>query len=130
MATPPTDRLSSPAYRAYKILYVGFILAPILAGLDKFFNLLTDWTQYLSPLISNLINAQVFMKIVGVIEVAAGIIIILKPRIGGYIVAFWLWGIIINLLSIPGYLDIALRDFGLSLAALALANLSDEYHPH
>jgi hypothetical protein len=105
---------------------MGFVVAPILAGLDKFTNLLTDWTQYLAPpLVAFLpVGAQGFMYIVGVIEIVAGLVVLFKPRFGGYLVAAWLAGIILNLLLIPGYFDLALRDLGLLLGALALARLS------
>jgi hypothetical protein len=116
-----------PSFKAYRVLHVGFVVAPLLAGLDKFFNYMVDWSQYLSPIISNMIAAETFMKIVGVIEILAALLVLFKPKIGGYVVAAWLIGIVINLLSIPGYYDIALRDFGLSLGALAFAFLSEEY---
>jgi len=119
--------VSRPSYKAYKILHVAFVLAPLLAGADKFFDFLVNWPIYLSPLVSNMINAQIFMKAIGVIEIAAAVIVLVKPRYGAFIVAFWLWGIIINLLTIPGFYDIALRDFGLSLGALALGFLAKEY---
>ena len=120
---------SSPAYQAYWILHVGFTVAPILAGLDKFFHLLVNWDQYLPGVVANAspIPAHTLMLIVGVIEVVAGIGVWLKPRIFAYIVAVWLVVIILNLLMIPGYFDIALREFGLFLAALALARLSQQY---
>jgi uncharacterized membrane protein YphA (DoxX/SURF4 family) len=119
--------LTSPAYQAYKILHIGFTVAPILAGLDKFLNLMVDWSQYLAPLIANLIPANVFMTIVGVVEIIAGLLVFFKPRIGAYVVAGWLLAIIINLLLIPGYYDVALRDFGLFLGALALGRLSHTF---
>ncbi len=112
---------------AYQILYFGFIVAPIVAGLDKFFNVLVDWSFYLSPLVSNIIDARLFMNLVGVVEIAAGVLVAVKPRIGAFVVAAWLWGIILNLLTIPGYYDIALRDFGLSLGALALGFLAKDH---
>src|SRR5437867_6569547 len=120
---------SSPAYQAYWILHVGFTVAPILAGLDKFFHLLVNWDQYLPGVVANAspIPPHTLMLIVGVIEIVAGIGVWLKPRIFAYIVAAWLAVIIINLLLIPGYFDIALRDFGLLLGALALARLSQQY---
>jgi hypothetical protein len=120
-----------PAYQAFCILYVGFAALPILAGLDKFFHLLVNWDQYLAPVVIRIlpISAQHFMLAVGVIEIAAGLLVVLRPRIGAYIVALWLWGIIVNLILIPGFFDIALRDFGLSLGALALARLSAEFSP-
>lgn len=120
---------SSPAYQAYRILHFGFTVAPILAGLDKFFHLLVNWDQYLPDTVAKVspIPAHALMLIVGVIEIVAGIGVALKPRIFAYIVAAWLAVIIINLLLIPGYFDVALRDFGLLLAALALARLSQQF---
>jgi len=120
---------SSPAYQAYRILHFGFIVAPIVAGLDKFFHLLTNWDQYLPGVVANLspISAHALMLVVGAIEIVAGIGVALKPRIFAYVVAAWLAVIIINLLLIPGYFDIALRDFGLLLAALALGRLSEQF---
>ncbi len=119
--------MASKDEQAYQILRIGFTVAPILAGLDKFFNLLTNWEQYLAPFIPRMLgmSASTFMMIVGVIEIVAGLVVWFKPRFGGYLVMAWLWGIIINLLLIPGYYDIALRDFGLSLGALALARLAE-----
>jgi hypothetical protein len=125
-AAAPFD---SAARQAFQILYFGFIVAPIVAGLDKFAHLLVNWDQYLAPAIAGLLpmSPHTFMLAVGVVEVVAGIIVAVKPSIGGWIVAAWLWGIIINLLLIPGYFDIALRDFGLSLGALALARLGHHF---
>ena len=121
--------MSSPAYQAYTILLIGFTVAPIIAGLDKFFNVLTNWTQYLSPMANNILGgaSQQFMYLVGVIEIVAGIGVFLKPKIFAYVVAAWLGLIIVNLLMIPGYFDVALRDLGLMLGALALARLSAVY---
>jgi hypothetical protein len=118
-----------PAYQAYLILYVGFVALTILAGLDKFFGLLVNWEQYLAPVVTSLLpfSGHAFMLAVGVVEIAAGLLVAFWPRVGGYVVALWLWGIIVNLLLVPGYYDIALRDFGLSLGALALARLSREF---
>jgi len=118
-----------PAYQAYQILYIGFIVAPSLAGLDKFTHVLTNWGKYLAPVIAGLlpISGHTFMLLVGVVEMAAALLVAFRPRVGGYVVAAWFVGIIINLLLIPGYLDIALRDFGLALGALALARLSEEF---
>jgi len=115
---------------AYLILLVGFLALPIVAGLDKFFHVLVDWPQYLAPVIPRVIglSASIIMMIVGVVEIVAGIIVAFRPKFGGFLVMAWLWGIIINLLLIPGYYDIALRDFGLSLGALALALLSNGFH--
>ncbi|HYO13375.1 MAG TPA: hypothetical protein VE685_09305 [Thermoanaerobaculia bacterium] len=119
------------SHQAYQILHLGFTLAPILAGLDKFFNVLADWDQYLAPIFPRMLglDPETFMMIVGVIEIVAGIVVWVKPRFGGYLVMAWLWGIILNLLLIPGYFDIALRDFGLSLGALALARLAEAEAP-
>src|SRR5689334_13233144 len=118
-----------PAYQAYQILHIGFVVAPIIAGLDKFFHILTNWDMYLAPVIARVspIGGHGFMLAVGVIEMIAGLLVAFKPRIGAYVVAAWLVGIIINLLLIPGFFDIALRDLGLALGALALAQLSKQY---
>ena len=115
-----------PVRQAFWILRLGFTVAPILAGLDKFFHVLVDWDTYLSPTVNNLLggNGHAFMLVAGVIEVVAGIGVFLRPRIFAYVVAAWLLGIIVNLLLIPGYFDIALRDLGLALGALALGRLS------
>jgi hypothetical protein len=118
------------AYRAYQILCVAFFLAPIAAGADKFFNYLTDWEQYLSPLVTRYIPAVDFMRGVGVVEIAAGILVAISPRVGAYVVALWLAGIIINLVSMGTYYDIALRDFGLLLGAVALGELAQYYKTH
>ena len=114
------------AHQAYSILKFGFIVAPIVAGLDKFFNLLVDWTQYLTPLLPAWtgLDPATFMMVVGVVEIIAGIVVTVKPKFGGLLVAAWLWGIIINLVLVPGYYDVALRDLGLSFGALALAALA------
>jgi uncharacterized membrane protein YphA (DoxX/SURF4 family) len=120
---------SSPAYQAYRILHFGFVVAPILAGLDKFLHLLVNWDQYLPGVVANIspIPPHTLMLIVGVIEIVAGIGVAIKPRIFAYVVAAWLAVIVINLLLIPGYFDVALRDFGLFLAALALGALSQQF---
>lgn len=117
------------AYEAYQILHVGFTVAPIVAGLDKFFNLLVNWEQYLPPFVSNLLGGygHEMMLVVGVIEIIAGLGVFFKPKVFAYVVSAWLLLIIVNLLMIPGYYDVALRDFGLALAALALARLSAKF---
>jgi hypothetical protein len=116
----------TPAYQALRILHIGFIVAPTIAGVDKFLEVLTDWDKYLAPSVARLlpISGHSFMLVVGVVEIAAGLLVALRPRIGGYVVALWLGGIIVNLLLHGGYLDIALRDLGLLLGALALARLA------
>lgn len=122
-------RASSPSYQAYQILHLAFVVAPVVAGLDKFFHVLVNWDQYLPPLANTLVggHGHELMLGVGVIEVVAGIGVALKPKIFAYVVAAWLALIIVNLLMIPGYFDVALRDFGLLLGALALARLSHEF---
>jgi uncharacterized membrane protein YphA (DoxX/SURF4 family) len=126
MSTEHTSELRDPTFQAFALLRTVFTVAPILFGLDKFFDILTDWNQYLAPWINDIVpgSATTAMEIVGVIEVAAGILVALAPRIGAYVVALWLLGIIVNLLSLPGYYDVALRDFGLFVAALALGRLA------
>jgi len=125
------ETMRNPAFQGFQILHWGFVIAPILAGLDKFFMKLTDWTQYLwSPLRDIAGTPQRFMFIVGAIEIMAGFLVAFKPKIGGIIVAFWLWGIIVNLLLMQNFYDIALRDFGLSLGALALSRLASQFEHH
>src|SRR6185436_14437127 len=115
----------APARFAFRILRFGFALLPIIAGADKFFDRFVDWEQYLAPAVASRlpVSPHAFMALVGVIEIVAGILVAMRPRLGATIVAFWLWGIIVNLLLTHGYYDVALRDFGLSLGALALARL-------
>lgn len=115
------------SYQAYQLLHFAFTIAPIIAGLDKFFNFLTIWEQYLSVPFNVFGNPVTTMMVVGVIEIIAGIGVWLKPRIFAYLVALWLLAIIINLLILHNFYDIALRDFGLLLGALALGRLSDRY---
>jgi hypothetical protein len=124
-----TADATSPARQAFWILRLGFIAAPILAGLDKFFHVLVDWDKYLPPVVNNLTggHGHQLMLGVGVIEMVAGLGVAVKPRIFSYVVAAWLGLIIVNLLLIPGYYDVALRDFGLLLGALALGRLSALY---
>ena len=111
---------------AFLLLRTVFTIAPIAFGLDKFLGLLTDWDAYLAPWINDLVpgTAHQAMLLVGVVEIAAGIVVLVSPRFGGYLVAAWLFGIIVNLVSMGEYLDIALRDFGLLVGALALARLA------
>jgi hypothetical protein len=122
---------TTPVYQAYQLLHVAFVVAPIVAGADKFFDLLTNWDAYLAPAVARLlpIGAHGFMMIVGVIEIAAGIFVLLKPKIAAYIVCAWILGIIGNLLIAGQFYDIALRDLGLALAALALARLAPIFDP-
>ena len=120
--------LTGGSQQAFRILHFGFTVAPIIAGLDKFASILTDWTQYLAPVFPQMlgVSPETFMLGVGVIEVIAGLLVAVKPRIGGYVVAAWLFGIIVNLLIRGEYFDIALRDLGLMLGALALARLAGD----
>ena len=131
-ATPAfarSDRLAEPGYQAFLLLRVVFAVAPILFGLDKFANVLVDWDQYLAPWINDILpgSASDAMYAVGVIEIAAGVIVAFAPRYGAPLVAAWLGGIIFNLLTYSDYYDIALRDFGLLVGALALWRLSVQY---
>ncbi|HEY4425553.1 MAG TPA: hypothetical protein VGN10_15190 [Pyrinomonadaceae bacterium] len=129
VASRTSESVSSPSYQAFQILRTGFTVAPIVAGLDKFLHLLVNWDQYLPSFVNNLTggHGHQLMLAVGVIEIVAGLGVAFKPRIFAYVVSAWLLLIVANLLMIPGYFDVALRDFGLSLAALALARLSQEY---
>lgn len=116
----------APAQQAFLLLRTVFTIAPILFGLDKFTNILTDWTMYLAPVATSVVpvSAQTFMYGVGVVEIIAGIAVALWPRFGSLLVAAWLLGIIINLLILGSFYDVALRDFGLMVGALALNRLS------
>lgn len=120
-----------PAYGAFLLLRIGFTALPIVFGVDKFTNVLTNWQNYLAPWIVDLapMSAYHAMLVVGVVEIVAGIAVAVKPRYSAYVVAAWLTGIIINLLTYPGFYDVALRDFGLLLAALALGSLAHIYDP-
>ena len=127
-----SDRLAAdPAFQAFWLLRVAFTVAPILFGADKFAHVLVDWDRYLAPrIVAHLPwTAHQAMYVVGVIEIVAGLVVALRPRFGGYLVAAWLAGIIVNLLLIPGFYDIALRDFGLLLGALTLARLATASAP-
>ena len=121
---------SDPAAQAFMLLRIAFTVAPILFGLDKFAEVMIgDWPKYLAPEFNDLIpgSAQDAMYIVGGVEIAAGLVVAIMPRFGGLLVAGWLAGIIVSLLLVGGYADIALRDFGLLLGALTLARLASAY---
>jgi hypothetical protein len=120
-----------PRYQAFALLRLAFTVAPIAFGLDKFFNVMAYWPKYLAPWINDIApgTAQQFMYFVGVTEIIAGVIVALKPRYGAWVVAAWLAGIVLNLLTYSGFYDIALRDFGLMLGALTLARLASVYDP-
>jgi hypothetical protein len=118
---------SDPAAQAFTLMRIVFAVAPILFGIDKFANVLTDdWTRYLSSTFNDILpgTAATGMHIVGVVEIAAGLIVAITPRWGALLVAGWLAGIIVNLLILGGYGDVALRDFGLMAGALALNRLA------
>jgi hypothetical protein len=118
--------LADPTQRAFWLLRIGFTVAPILFGLDKFAHVLVNWDKYLAPEFTDLFNAKAhtLMYAVGVIEIVAGLVVAVRPRFGGYLVAAWLAGIIVNLLMLGDFYDVALRDFGLLIGALALAQLA------
>jgi hypothetical protein len=111
---------------AYKLLYAGFIAAPIIAGIDKFTDKLGNWDKYLSDDVAEKlpVRRHTFMQAVGLIEIAAGLLVAAKPKWGGYVVGAWLGGIVANLSTKPEYRDIALRDIGLALGAIALARMA------
>ena len=135
LQTPPSStiatrrRIDNPAFQAFCLLRVGFTVAPILFGIDKFAHVLVDWDKYLAPRLSDHLpgTPHQVMYVVGIIEIVAGLVVALRPRFGGYLVAAWLLGIIVNLLLIPGFYDVALRDFGLLIAAVALARLATAF---
>jgi hypothetical protein len=124
-----SDRLAQPAYQAFLLLRTVFTVAPILFGLDKFAGVLVDWEIYLAPWINDILpgSAEDAMYAVGAIEIAAGLAVAVAPRFGALLVAGWLGGIIVNLITHSGYYDIALRDFGLLVGALALWRLSVQF---
>jgi uncharacterized membrane protein YphA (DoxX/SURF4 family) len=122
---------TEPAYAAFLLLRVGFAVLPIWMGIDKFANGMTFWPHYLAPWIVRELpfSAQTAMYVVGAIEIVAGLAVALKPRYASYVVTLWLAGIIVNLLSYPGFYDVALRDFGLLVGALSLGQLARAYDP-
>jgi len=123
--------LHDPVTQAFWLLRVVFTVAPILFGLDKFAHVLVDWDVYLAPEFTDLFNteAHTLMYVVGAIEIVAGLVVAIRPREGGYLVAAWLGGIIVNLLLMAQFYDVALRDFGLLVAAVALARLAAAFPP-
>ena len=131
LTRPHTALATDPGRQAFLLLRTVFTVAPIAFGLDKFANLLTDWPGYLAPWIDDLVpgTAQQAMYAVGIIEVVAGVVVAVAPRFGGWLVAAWLGGIIVDLLTVPGFYDVALRDVGLLVAAVALARLAVRYAP-
>jgi hypothetical protein len=126
----PNVLRSDPAAQAFMLLRIAFTVAPILFGLDKFAEvMISDWPKYLAPEFNDIIpgSAQDAMYVVGAVEIVAGLVVFVSPRFGGLLVAAWLGGIIVSLLLVGGYADIALRDFGLLLGALTLARLASAY---
>ena len=124
-------QVDNPVFQAFTLLRVGFTVAPILFGLDKFLNWLVDWPLYLAPQFNDVIpgNAHQAMLAIGAVEIIAGVAVAVRPRFGGYLVVAWLAGIIVNLLVLADHYDVALRDFGLLLAALTLARLAVVFDP-
>jgi hypothetical protein len=127
-STAPTG-LRDARYQAYAMLRLAFTVAPIAFGLDKFLEVMVDWPIYLAPWVNDILpgSGQDVMYLVGGVEIAAGLLVAIAPRYGAYLVAAWLGGIIVNLLTHSGYYDIALRDFGLMIGALSLARLASVY---
>lgn len=132
VATPATTTrvdLKDPIFQAFTLLRIAFTVAPILFGLDKYFHILVNWDVYFAPRLDSIVpgTAHQAMYVVGAVEIIAGLVVALRPKIGSLLVAGWLAGIITNLLLIPGYYDIALRDFGLFLATLTLFRLASAF---
>ena len=122
---PRTD----PARQAYRVLQIAFTVIPIVTGIDQFLNKLADWSMYLAPVATRILplSAANIMRIGGVVEILAGLLVALRPRIGAWVVAVWLWLIVINLLAAASFYDNVLRDLGLSMGAVALARLAAVY---
>lgn len=127
LTTASANQGTSSSQVAYQVLRLGFIVAPILFGLDKFFNLMTDWTEFLPGFVTDSISGTAVMAIVGVVEIAAGIGVWLRPKVFAWVVAGWLALIIVTLAIAGGFWDIALRDFGLLLGAVALGQLARDH---
>ena len=128
-AAEPVPLQRRPTYQAYQLLHLGYAILPIVAGLDKFLHWMTSWEMYLSSSVEKIlpIPAATFMRITGGIEIAAGILVAVAPRVGAWVVAAWLAAITVNLCLPPGYYDIALRDFGLMIGAIALGLMARRY---
>lgn len=126
---PEMVEVHSLSHQAFRILQFAFVVIPLVAGVDKFFDVLTNWDMYLSAVFMKVthFSAHPFMMAVGVVEIIAAVLVAFKPRIGSAVVAAWLGAIIINLLTIPAFFDVALRDLGLCLAAIALFKLSSAF---
>jgi uncharacterized membrane protein YphA (DoxX/SURF4 family) len=130
-AAVSTHDRSDAAYQSFWLLRIAFTVAPIAFGIDKFFNGMVTWEKYLASWYNDIIpgNAYTAMHIIGVVEIVAGVLVFLKPRYGAYVVAAWLAGIVLDLVTYSGYYDVALRDFGLLLAALTLGRLASKFDP-
>lgn len=120
---------ADPRYQAFMLLRIGYTVLPLVMGIDKFFNAMVSWPQYLADWIDNIVpgTAQQLMYVFGGVEICAGLLVALRPRWGAYVVAAWLAGIVVNLLSYGEWYDIAVRDFGLMLGALTLGRLASVY---
>jgi hypothetical protein len=118
-----------PAWQAFQLLHWAFVVLPLTVGADKFFEVLAPWRDYLAPTIPDVVgvSSQQFLHTLGAAEILLGILVAFAPRVGGWLAAGWLWAITLNLLLTAGYADVALRDLGLSLGALALARLAAVY---
>jgi hypothetical protein len=125
----PVELSRRPAYQAYRCLHIGFVVLPILAGLDKFFQIMTNWDMYLAGPIERMlpVSGHTFMVASGVVEIAAGLLVAILPRVGAWVVAGWLGGIVLNLLIARNFYDVALRDVGLIFGAVALGLLAREF---
>jgi hypothetical protein len=130
-APPAPVYVREPAFQAFAILRFGYAALPILAGADKFFHVLVNWNQYLAPIVFSLLRGHVrgFMELVGLVEMATGVLVAVRPRWGSAVVGLWLCGSIANLLLIPAFFDIVLGDLGLAVGALAFFRLSKQYNP-
>ena len=128
-AAPLDSTSRDPRFQAYLTMRIGYTVLPLAMGIDKFFNAMVSWPQYLADWVDTIVpgTAQQFMYAVGVIEIAAGLLMLVRPRYGAYLVGAWLVGIVINLLSYGEWYDVAVRDFGLMLGAFALARLASVY---
>jgi hypothetical protein len=129
MADVTPVHVTSPSHQAYQLLHVAYTVVPLVAGVDKFFHFLANWDVYLSPIVPRAlgITAHGFMLGVGVIEVLVGLVVAAVPRAGGIVLGIWLCAVIANLLTVPAFFDIALRDGGLALGAFALARLGVDF---
>lgn len=125
----PVVTAEGPAWHAFQLLHWSFVVVPIVAGIDKFFDLLATWSQYLAPVIPDLlgVSTRAVMRPVGALEIIAGLLVAFKPSAGGWVVAAWLWAIAGNLFLMGSFYDVALRDIALSLGAIAMARLGVIY---